>query len=302
MKILITGSSGLIGGVLMQRLAADGHEIVRLIRRPVRDPEHELRWSPRHGRIDRDGVANVDAVIHLAGKNVAAGRWNDRLKQEIQDSRVESTQLLANTMAELRREGRGPSILLSTSATGFYGSRGDDTLTESASPGEGFLADVCMDWEDATKPARDAGVRVANLRLGVVLTRDGGMLPKLEPIFRLGLGGPLGDGRQWFPWVHVDDVADVFAFALTEDSLSGPVNVTAPNPVRHGEFVKALGKVLNRPTVIPVPAPLVELAMGKEMARDMVLASQRVIPAKLVEHGYAFRYAQVDEALRAAVG
>ncbi|MCB2211186.1 TIGR01777 family oxidoreductase [bacterium] len=302
MKILITGSSGLIGGVLMQRLAADGHEIVRLIRRPVRDPEHELRWSPRHGRIDRDGVANMDAVIHLAGKNVAAGRWNDRLKQEIQDSRVDSTELLANTMAELRKEGRGPSILLSTSATGFYGSRGDDTLTESASPGEGFLADVCMDWEDAAKPARDAGVRVAHMRLGVVLTRDGGMLPKLEPLFRLGLGGPIGDGQQWFPWVHVDDVADAFAFALTEDSLSGPVNVTAPNPVRHGEFVKALGKVLNRPTVIPVPAALAELAMGKEMARDMVLASQRVVPEKLVEHGFAFRYAQVDDALRAALG
>ncbi len=297
MKVLITGSSGMIGGHLMRRLIDDGHSVLRLVRRPVRDPKTEVRWIPARDRIDREGVAEADAVIHLAGKNVASGRWNDRLKQEIMDSRVESTELLAQTLAELRAEGRDPKTLLSMSATGFYGSRGDEELVEDSPPGDGFIADVCIDWEHATRFAIHAGLRVVNMRLGVVLAKSGGMMDKLAPIFRLGIGGPIGNGRQWFPWIHIDDAINAIIYLLTSDSLSGPVNIVSPGIVQHSEFVKALGSALNRPAVVPVPAKLVELAMGKDMARDTVLTSQRVIPRKLLDDGFTFQYQDLTEAL-----
>jgi uncharacterized protein len=298
MNVLVTGSSGMIGGHLMQGLTAAGHTVSRLLRGPVRDPEREVRWTPTRDRIDLDGVAKADAVIHLAGKNVASGRWNERLKMDLLGSRIVPTWLLANTLADLYAKGRGPKTLISASATGFYGSRGDEELHEDSLPGEGFFAELCTDWEDATAPAAKAGLRVVNLRLGVVLAKEGGMLKELTPIFKLGVGGRLGSGKQWLPWVHIDDVVAGILYALDHETLDGPINLIAPGIVRHSEFVKTMGKVLNRPAVLPVPAFMVELAMGKEMAANTVLASQRAIPSRIMNTGFRFKYSNLDVALK----
>ncbi|MBS1260956.1 MAG: Epimerase family protein [Calditrichaeota bacterium] len=297
MKVLVSGASGLIGKALTARLIDEGHEPLRLIRKPVRDAETEVRWTPSRGEIDREGVACADAVVHLSGRDVAAGRWNDSLKREMLESRVETTRVLAETLAGLAAENRGPRLLVCANATGYFGDRGEEELTDDSPPGDGFLADVCIDWQRAADPARDAGLRVVHTRLGPVLARNGGMLAKLTPVFRAGLGGTVGDGRQWFPWVHIEDVVSAILFALENENIAGPVNVVAPNPVRHKQFVKALARTLSRPAVIPVPAGLVKLALGAEMARDTVLASQKAHPARLLDAGFAFAYTHVEGAL-----
>lgn len=297
MTILITGSSGLIGGHLSNRLLREGHEVLRLVRRPVRDDATEVRWTPRKGEIDREGVARADAVIHLAGRSLVDGRWNDEMKREIADSRVDSTHLLADTLASLRAEGRGPTVLLSASATGYYGSRGDDVLSETSEPGGGFLADVCMDWEAAAEPAREAGIRVVHPRIGVVLSDEGGALPKMLPAFKAALGATLGNGRQWFPWVHIDDVAGAMVHALQNETIQGPMNVASPHPVRNDEFTRSLAGAVNRPSFLFAPRELLSLALGREMAGQTLLTSQRVDPRVLVESGYAFRFPELDPAL-----
>jgi len=294
MIIAVTGSSGLVGSALVSALEADGHFVRPLVRRPVRDGTHEIRWDPAGSMIDATELAQVDAVVHLAGENIAAHRWTRAFKDKIRDSRVRGTKLLCETLAGLASK---PAVLVSASATGYYGSRGDERLDESSAPGNGFLAEVCQQWEAATVPARDANIRVVNLRIGFVLSRDGGGLPKMLTPFRLGLGGVVGSGNQYLSWIALDDLVRTIRFALSAAALAGPVNGVAPTSVTNREFTKALGRVLNRPTIFPMPAVAARLAFG-EMANDVLLASSRVEPRALSGAGFVFDYPQLEAALR----
>lgn len=294
MIIAVTGSSGLVGSALVSALEADGHFVRPLVRRPVRDGTHEIRWDPAGSMIDATELAQVDAVVHLAGENIAAHRWTRAFKDKIRDSRVRGTKLLCETLAGLASK---PAVLVSASATGYYGSRGDERLDESSAPGNGFLAEVCQQWEAATVPARDANIRVVNLRIGFVLSRDGGGLPKMLTPFRLGLGGVVGSGNQYLSWIALDDLVRTIRFALSAAALAGPVNGVAPTSVTNREFTKALGRVLNRPTIFPMPAVAARLAFG-EMADDVLLASSRVEPRALSGAGFVFDYPQLEAALR----
>ncbi len=297
MRILISGASGLVGRALTRVLAAEGHEAVALVRRAPRPGEVE--WNPAEP-LDPEKLAGCDAVVHLAGKNVA-GRWTERFKQEVRDSRVQGTRTLAVAVAEAYRRSGRPSVFISASAIGYYGNRGDELLTEESSPGQGFLADVSQQWETATNPALDAGVRVVNLRIGVVLAREGGALPAMLLPFRLGLGGRIGSGQQYWSWVSLEDVVGVILFALQRDSLRGPVNVVSPEPARNTDFVRALGEELHRPTILPLPAFVVRTLFG-EMGDAALLGSARVEPAKLKLDGYQFRYPHLKDALRFELG
>jgi uncharacterized protein len=294
MIIAITGSSGLVGGALIHALEADGHLIRPVVRRAPRAGADEIRWDPDNGTIDAAEFASVDAVVHLAGENIAAHRWTQSFKDKIISSRVRSTKLLCDTLAGLASK---PSVLISASAIGYYGSRGPEPLDESASPGQGFLAEVCQQWEAATAPARDADIRVVNLRIGFVLSKDGGGLTKMLTPFRLGLGGVIGSGNQYMSWIALDDLVRVIQFTLSAAALVGPVNATAPNAVTNREFTKTLGSVLHRPTIFPMPAFAAKLAFG-EMADDMLLSSIRVEPSALNNARFEFRYPQLDLALR----
>jgi uncharacterized protein len=294
MRILISGASGLVGRALTPALAAEGHEPVALVRRTPR--LGEVQWNPGEP-LDPEKLAGVDAVVHLAGKNVA-GRWTEKFKQEVRDSRVQGTRTLAIAVAESYRRSGRPATLISASAIGYYGNRGDELLTEESSPGQGFLADVSQQWEAATSPASEAGVRVVNLRIGVVLARDGGALPAMLLPFRLGLGGRIGSGDQYWSWISLDDVGGVILFALQRDSLHGPVNVVSPEPARNADFVRALGEVLHRPTILPLPAVVVRTLFG-EMGDAALLGSARVEPAKLKAAGYQFRHQHLRDALQA---
>lgn len=294
MIIAITGSTGLVGSALVKALEADGHTVRRVVRRLRGGGSPEIRWDPAGGTIDAAGFHDVDAVVHLAGESVAARRWSPAVKKEIRDSRVGGTQLLCETLAGLAKK---PSVLLSASAVGYYGDRGDKRLDESSPPGSGFLAEVCQEWEAATKPARDADIRVVNLRIGVVLDRKGGALKSMLTPFKLGVGGVLGSGRQYFSWITLDDLVRVIQFAIHAAALSGPVNATAPQPVTNREFTKTLGRVLRRPTIFPVPAFAVRLAFG-EMADEMFLAGARVEPTALSAAGFQFANPQLEPALR----
>lgn len=293
MKFVISGATGLIGTALAARVARGGHEIVPLVRRPPRPGEHAIRWDPAAGTIDRAALEGCDVVVQLAGESVL-GRWTPAKKRRIRESRVAGTRLVSEAIAGLARR---PRVLLAASAVGYYGDRGAEELTEVSAPGTDFLAQVARDWEAATAPAARAGVRVVNLRFGIVLSAAGGALAKMLPAFRLGLGGPIGKGAQYFSWVALDDVLGAMLHALATESVAGPVNVTAPHAVTNLDFARALGRVLGRPAVLPVPPFALRLAFGAEAAATM-RSSQRVRPARLLASGFQFRFAELEPALR----
>jgi uncharacterized protein len=288
--------SGLIGTALAAWLVRDGHDVMRLVRREVRPGEHAIAWFPALGTIDREALDGWggDVVVHLAGEPVF-GRWTSAKKGRIRDSRVAGTRLLSEALAAV---GRRPRVLLTASAVGYYGDRGAEDLTERSTPGNDFLARVARDWEAASAPAAAAGIRVVHLRFGVVLTPLGGALAKMLIPFRLGVGGPLGSGRQYLSWIALDDAVEVVSQLLATESISGPVNVTAPEPVTNSEFVRALGRVLGRPALVPVPPLGLRLAFGAEAAAFM-MAGQRVLPARLSAAGFRFRFGAIEPALRA---
>src|SRR5271166_5687841 len=297
MRVMISGASGLIGQALTRALIADGHEPIALVRRVA--SEGEVQWNPGEP-LDPVKLAGGDAIVHLAGKNIA-GYWTEKFKQEVHDSRVRGTQTLATAAAQSYCQSGQPRVFISASAIGYYGDRGDELLNEESSPGQGFLADLAQQWEAATSPARDAGVRVLNLRIGVVLARGGGALQPMLLPFRLGLGGRIGSGRQYWSWVSLDDVVGAVLFALQNDSLRGPVNVVSPEPARNEEFVRALGEQLHRPTIFPLPAFVVRTLLG-EMGDAALLGSARVEPAKLKVAEYQFAHPDLKGAIQAAVG
>jgi hypothetical protein len=272
--------------------------VIRLIRREPRAGERALRWDPPTGAITPAGPALADAVVHLAGESVAAGRWTAAVKRRLRDSRVLATRRLVETLVRLDKP---PAVLLSASATGYYGHRGDEILTEESGPGTGFLAEVARDWEEATAAATAAGIRVVCLRIGIVLSPAGGALANMLMPFRLGLGGVFGGGAQWMSWIALDDTIDAIRHALADDTLRGPINVVAPTPATNREFTRTLGRVLRRPTLMPMPAFALRLGLG-EMANALVLSSQRVLPARLQTGGFRFRYPTLEGALRSALG
>jgi uncharacterized protein (TIGR01777 family) len=293
--VAVSGATGLIGGALTRRLTHDGHAVVPLVRRssPPRRSPRAIPWDPARGTIDRQALEGYDAVVHLAGENVF-GRWTAAKKQRIRESRVAGTRVVSEAMARLTHP---PRVLLAASAIGFYGDRGPEELTERNAPGDDFLARVAQDWEAATAPATAAGVRVVNLRFGVVLTPAAGALAKMLPVFRLGLGGRIGSGAQYFSWIALEDAVGAILHALATESLSGPVNITAPHPLTQLDFVRALGRVLGRPAVLPVPLLALRLVFGREGAA-MMASGQRVLPARLIASGYQFRFAELEPALR----
>ncbi|MBW3542612.1 MAG: TIGR01777 family oxidoreductase [Planctomycetes bacterium] len=297
MRVLVTGSSGLIGSDLVSFLTTGGHEVVRLVRRQAHAAD-EIAWQPSGGAIDRPALEGFDAVVHLAGENIAGGRWTAKRKARIRSSRVEGTRLLAEALAGLEHK---PRVLVCASAIGYYGDRGSEVLDESSSSGDNFLAEVCREWEAAAEPARQAGIRTVHTRFGVVLSAAGGALKQMLTPFKLGAGGKIGSGRQYWSWVAIDDVVGAIHHALMMDSLDGPINVTAPQPVTNREFTKTLGRVLHRPTLLPLPGFAARLALG-EMADELLLASARVVPQKLQDSGYEFRYTDLEAALRHALG
>ena len=292
MKVIVAGSSGLIGTALVRMLLDEGHEVLRLVRRAPAAND-EVQWDPVAGSIDTEALAGVEAVIHLGGASIAGQRWTAAYKQEIRDSRIKSTRLISETIAQSDSK---PAVFLCASALGYYADRGDEILTENSPKGEGFLADVTAKWEHATLPASEAGVRVCNMRIGVVLSETGELPRSMLTPFKFGLGGKLGNGRQYMSWIHVEDVARAFAFVLKTKSLDGPINLAAPNPVTNAEFTKALGRVLSRPTLFRVPGFALRIAMG-EMAQ-FALGSARLYPLKLAQSGFRHRWNDIEPALR----
>lgn len=298
MRIAVTGSHGLIGSSLVPALEASGHAVLRVVRGEAL-PEGAIPWAPEEGRIDGAALEGVDAVVHLAGVGIAARRWTRSHRQAVLDSRVQGTTLLARTLAQMDRP---PRVLVSASAVGFYGDRDDEVLGESSPSGSGFLAWVCREWEAATRVAEDAGIRTVHLRTGIVLSARGGALKAQLPVFRLGLGGRLGRGTQWLSWIHLDDEVGAIGHVLADSAVSGPVNLVAPNPVTNADFTAGLARTLRRPAVLAVPAPALELALGPQMARELLLASQRAEPGVLISTGYRFAHLHLEEALADALG
>lgn len=287
MRVLVTGGTGLVGIPLRRALADAGHEVRLVTRRPAAHDTRAVSWEALP-----DAIAGTDAVVHLAGAPVAGGRWTPARKADIRDSRVETTRAVVRAIAAT---GSRPGVLVSASAIGFYGPRGDELLDEDAPPGTGFLADVCRAWEDAAREAERFDVRVVRVRVGLVLAQEGGALAAMLPPFRLGLGGPLGGGRQWMSWIHRDDVVALLVAALSGVTWRGAVNATAPHPVTNADFARALGRAVHRPAVLPAPAFALRLVLG-EMAA-MLLDGQRVVPAAATAHGFAFRFPYLDGAL-----
>jgi uncharacterized protein (TIGR01777 family) len=292
MRIAVTGATGLIGTALVSRLTADGHEAIRFTRSPSPGPG-AARWDPASGIIDAGALAKADAVVHLAGRSIGALRWTARVKREILSSRVNGTRLLAETMAGL---DDGPRVLVCASGVNWYGDRGDKVLTERSPGGQGFLAEVCQQWEAAAEPARRAGIRTVHVRTGVVQAREGGALPLQARLFRLGLGGRLGSGRQWWSWITLDDLVGIYLHAVTSQA-QGPLNGTTPNPVTNAELTAVLARVLGRPALLPVPALGPRLLLG-QMADELLFSSARVHPAATQASGYTFRYPDLEPALR----
>jgi uncharacterized protein (TIGR01777 family) len=293
MKVLISGSHGLVGKALISSLSSDGHEIVRLVRGTPSGPA-EVEWHPNEGRIDAANLEGFDAVVHLAGESIASGRWTDEKKRAIRDSRVKGTALLSEALARLSRP---PAVFLSASAIGYYGDRGDEVLTEKSAPGKDFLASVCVEWENATRAAIEKGIRTVHTRFGIILDAEEGALGKMLTPFRMGIGGRVGHGQQWMSWIAIEDVVNGLRFVIEDKTTSGPINFVAPNAVRNAEFTKSVGHVLSKPTLFAVPAFGVRLAFG-EMGDALLLSSQRVEPRVLRERGFVFRWARLDEALR----
>lgn len=296
MKIVISGASGLVGTALVPSLEAAGHDIIRLVRRSTGKTAGEAVWNPAAGTLDPAIIDGADAVINLNGRSIAAGRWNSAVKEELRSSRLDSTRTLAEAIAVSKRP---PGLLINASAVGYYGDRGDEALDENSAIGEGFLAELSRDWEAAALSAKSERTRVVLLRLGVVIAHGGALDRMLTP-FKLGLGGPIGSGRQFWPWIGIEDVCGMIGFILGNEDIEGPVNAVAPQELRCSEFARILGKVLSRPAVIPLPAFAARLALG-EMAESLLLASQRVRPKALENHGYAFQHPSLDGAIRSAL-
>ncbi len=297
MDVVITGSSGLIGTALITALKADGHRPIRLVRRATSGAD-ELTWDPAAGNIDAAGFEGVDAVVHLAGAGIGDKRWNEAYKKVLVESRTASTSLLASTLAGLNNP---PRVLLSGSAIGFYGDRGDETLTETSDAGEGFLADLTVKWEAAAQSAIDAGIRTAFLRTGIVQTPKGGALKKQLPLFKFGLGGKMGSGEQYVSWITLADEVSAIQHLLTAD-VSGPVNLTAPQPVTNAGYTDTLGSVLGRPTFLPVPAFAPKLLLGGEMGQALLFDSAKVLPSTLEASGFSFAHPDLETGLRAELG
>ena len=294
MRVVVTGSSGLIGRALCSRLLANGHEVVRVVRQPVRPDDHVLQWNPQAGTIDASALEGADAAIHLAGAGIGDRRWNEARKRILFESRSRSTALLSRALAVLDRP---PRVLVSASAIGFYGDRGDEVLTEQSPPGDDFLASLCVRWEADTAPAAEAGIRVICARTGIVLSPDGGALPKLLPLFKLGLGGRFGSGAQWWSWISLDDEIRALEW-LIENDVRGPVNLSAPNPVTNREFTQVLSAVLRRRALLPVPRFGPKLLLGSEFADAMLFTSARVRPAVLESRGFVFSHSDLEAGLR----
>jgi uncharacterized protein (TIGR01777 family) len=296
-RIAITGATGLIGRALRESLTGGGHTVLAVVRDPATAGPQDVVWDPAAGTIDRAALEGVDAVVHLAGEPIGAARWTEETRRRIHDSRAQGTELLATTLAGLERP---PAVLVSSSAVGIYGDRADEELTEESSEGDDFLATVCRAWEAAADPARAAGIRVVHPRTGVVIAKDGPLIDKVELPFRLGVGGRVGSGRQYVPWISLDD--EIAALRLLIDRpISGPVNLVGPKPATNMELTRALGTVLRRPTVFPIPAIAIRLLYG-EMGETLATVSQRVVPARLLAEGFTFRHTTILAALQAAFG
>lgn len=292
MRVAISGASGLIGTALAESLRGDGHEVLRLVRSAADAPD-AVAWDPVAGTIDATALESLDGVVHLAGAGIGDKRWTTARRAEILDSRIQGTGLLAQTLAQLAHP---PGVFVSGSAIGFYGDRGDEELTEASAHGSGFLANLCVAWEQATQPARDAEIRTVVARTGIVLTKRGGALPKMLPLFRFGVGGPFGSGQQWMSWITLADEVAALRFLLTS-SVAGPVNLTAPAPVTNKQFAKALGRALHRPALLPVPRFGPRLVLGREMADEVLFASQRLRPRVLQDGGFDFAHPDLDTGL-----
>jgi uncharacterized protein len=295
--VAVTGSHGFIGSALLAALTREGHRPMRIVRGQA-SGDDELSWDPVAGTIDAGGLEGIGGVVHLAGAGIGDKRWTDARKRLILESRTKGTSLLARTLAGLARP---PSVLVSASAIGYYGDRGDEPIDEQSTPGNDFVARVCVQWEGATAPAADAGIRVARVRSGVVLGREGGVLPRLLLPFRLGLGGRIASGRQYMSWISIDDEVGAILHALTQDGVAGPVNLTGPAPVTNDEFTKTLGRVVRRPTVIPTPLLPLRARYGRELLQHLLVEGQRVLPKRLEATGYAFEHPTLEDALRAVV-
>jgi len=294
MKILVSGAHGLVGQALIKSLTRDGHEIVSLVRRERVEGKPEVEWHPNRGQIDAQLLEGFDVVIHLAGESIASGRWTDDKKRKIRESRVQGTTLLSDSLARLSRP---PAAFISASAIGYYGNRGDELLTEQSAPGKDFLSEVCVAWEKATGSAEAKGIRTVHARFGIILDAHGGALEKMLTPFRMGVGGKVGDGKQWMSWIALDDVVRGLQFLIDNQTVRGAVNFTAPNAVTNAEFTKTLGSVLSKPTFFPIPAFAARLAFG-EMADALLLASSRVGPTRFLEEGFKFEYSELGPALQ----
>jgi uncharacterized protein len=291
-KIVISGSGGLIGSELIAFLTKGKHQVLRLVRKPEAGAG-EIRWNPLKGELDKKALEGADAVIHLAGENLTGGRWTAAKKRRIRESRIQGTRFLAQSLAHLFEP---PKVLVSVSAIGFYGNRGEEDLHEGSSPGTGFLADLCREWEAAAEPAIMRGIRVVIPRIGMVLSASGGALSLMFPAFRLGIGGRIGSGAQYMSWIAIDDLVGIINHAMNTQSLQGPINAVSPNPVANRTFTEILGRVLNRPAAFALPAFAARLVFG-EMAKEVLLAGARVLPVKLVESKYKFQFPELEKAL-----
>lgn len=292
---MVTGASGLIGQALLAHLREKGHQVFPAIRTTKPIEGEVIRWDPERGFIDYRDLEGVEVFINLAGESIADGRWTSEKKERIRRSRVESTNFLAQIAASLEKK---PRLFINASAIGFYGSQGDSILTESSPQGSGFLAEVCQEWEEATHYARREGIRTCQIRFGMVLSPKGGALPKMLPPFRMGLGGKMGNGKQWWSWIALEDAVRAIQHVIDQPDLEGPINVVSPFPVTNSEFTQTLGHILQRPTFLPFPAPFARIAFG-EMADELLLASQRALPDKLLKTGFSFTLPKLDVALQA---
>jgi len=298
MKIIVSGASGLVGAALTQSLRAQGHTVLHLVRKPARAPKEvsstEIRWDPLSAQVDVPALEGADAVVHLSGANISEGRWTPARKDVLRSSRIDSTRVLVDSLARLRQK---PQVLVSASAVGYYGNRGDEILAESAGPGSDFLSLLARDWEAEAMRAAQSGIRAVVLRFGVILSAQGGALPEMIRPFKFGAGGRLGSGRQWMSWVALEDAIGIIQSSIANPGWNGPINAVAPEPVRNAEFAEIVGRILHRPARLPAPPFLLRLALG-EMADALLLSSQRAIPERLLQTGYSFKSAHLEAALR----
>jgi uncharacterized protein (TIGR01777 family) len=298
MDVVVSGASGLIGTALCRSLRSDGHRVVELVRRPAGAQTDVVEWDPSGGRLDAAQLEGVDAVVHLAGAGIGDKRWSEDRKRVVLESRTKGTRLLAEALASLDRK---PAVFVSGSAIGYYGHRGDDLVTEETPAGPTFISDICVQWEAAAQPALSAGIRTAFIRTGIVLAPEGGAFGKLVPLFKLGLGGKMGGGREWWSWISLDDEVRAIRF-LIDNEVHGPVNLTAPNPERNVDITRALGQVLHRPTFFTVPSFGPKLLLGSELADSLLFMSQRISPTVLLDHGFEFEHPELVGALEDALG